>query len=53
MDAQTNFPGLGLVLLFATEIKFGCLATGIPTLAQIALQLVLMYIVCVTSQVLS
>lgn len=37
---------LGLVLLIATEMMFGCLATGIPTLAQVALQLVLMYSMC-------
>ena len=46
MDEQTNFPGLGLVLLIATETMFGCLATGIPTLTQIALQLVLIYSTC-------
>lgn len=45
MDEQTNLPGLGLVLI-ATETMFGCLATGIPTLTQIALQLVLMYSTC-------
>lgn len=36
MDEQTNFPVLGLVLLIVAETQFGCVVTGILTLAQIA-----------------